>query len=86
MFNFREANVPIGSTIEFSIDRSIKATVADETHILLDGVKMSVSGATLEIFRQIGKEKKSAQGTLYWFYNGVSLAEHSRRGSSESAL
>ena len=82
MFNFSKANVPIGSTIEFSNDRSIKATVADETHILLDGVKMSVSGATLKIFRQTGKEKRSIQGTLYWLYNGVSLAEHSRRGTT----
>lgn len=79
MFNFSKANVPIGSTIEFLRDRTIKATVVDETHIDLNGVRMSVSGATLKLLNQGGKEKKSVQGTLYWLYGGVSLAELSIR-------
>ena len=79
MFNFSKANVPIGSTIEFLRDRTIKATVVDETHIVLNGVKMSVSGATLKLLKLGGKEKKSVQGTLYWLYDGVSLAELSSR-------
>ena len=82
MFNFSKANVPIGSTIEFLRDRTIKATVVDETHIVLNGVKMSVSGATLKLLKQDGKEKKSVQGTLYWLYSGVSLAELSSRTKS----
>ena len=82
MFNFSKANVPIGSTIEFSRDRAVKATVVDETHIVLDGVKMSVSGATLKLLKQGGKEKKSIQGTLYWLYGGVSLANLSSRTKS----
>ena len=79
MFNFSKANVPVGSIIEFSRDRSIKATVVDETQSVLNGVKMSVSGATLKLLKQDGKEKKSVQGTLYWLYSGVSLAELSSR-------
>lgn len=75
MFNFSRASVPIGSTIEFAGDRTIKAIVIDETHIVLNGKKMSVSGAALELLKQRGKEMKSVQGTLYWLYCGVSLAE-----------
>ena len=82
MFNFSKADVPIGSTIEFSRDRTIKATVVDETHILVNGVRMSVSGATLKLLKQGGKEKKSIQGTLYWLYGGVSLANLSSRTKS----
>ncbi len=82
MFNFSKADVPIGSTIEFSRDRTIKATVVDETHILVNGVRMSVSGATLKLLKQCGKEKKSVQGTLYWLYGGITLAELSSRTKS----
>lgn len=74
--------MPIGSTIEFLRDRTIKATVVDETHIVLNGVKMSVSGATLWLLNQDGKEKKSVQGTLYWLYGGVTLSELSNRTKS----
>ena len=82
MFNFSKANVPIGSTIEFLRDRTIKATVVDETHIVLNGVKMSVSGATLKLLKLGGKEKKSVQGTLSWLYGGVTLSELSNRTKS----
>lgn len=82
MFNFSQVKVPIGSTIEFSKDQSIKATVLDETHISLNGVKMSVSGATLKLLKQGGVQKRSVQGTLYWLYEGVSLAELSSRTKS----
>ncbi len=82
MFNFSKADVPIGSTIEFSRDRTIKATVVDETHILVNGVRMSVSGATLKLLKQCGKEKNSVQGTLYWLYGGITLAELSSRTKS----
>jgi len=82
MFNFSQVQVPIGSTIEFSKDQSIKAIVLDETHISLNGVKMSVSGATLKLLKQGGIQKKSVQGTLYWLYEGVSLAELSSRTRS----
>ena len=82
MFNFSQVQVPIGSTIEFSKDRSIKAIVLDDTHISLNGVKMSVSGATLKLLKQGGIQKRSVQGTLYWLYEGVSLAELSSRTKS----
>jgi hypothetical protein len=82
MFNFSQVKVPIGSTIEFSKDKSVKATVLDETHISLNNVKMSVSGATLKLLKQGGIQKKSVQGTLYWLYEGVSLAELSSRTKS----
>jgi hypothetical protein len=83
MFNFSQVKVPIGSTIEFSKDKSVKATVLDETHISLNNVKMSVSGATLKLLKQGGIQKKSVQGTLYWLYEGVSLAELSSRTKSQ---
>lgn len=82
MFNFSHVQVPIGSTIEFSKDQSIKAIVLDDTHISLNGVKMSVSGATLKLLKQGGIQKRSVQGTLYWLYEGVSLAELSSRTKS----
>lgn len=82
MFNFSQVKIPIGSTIEFSKDKSVKATVLDETHISLNNVKMSVSGATLKLLKQGGIQKKSVQGTLYWLYEGVSLAELSSRTKS----
>ena len=82
MFNFSQVKIPIGSTIEFSKDKSVKATVVDDTHISLNNVKMSVSGATLKLLKQGGIQKKSVQGTLYWLYEGVSLAELSSRTKS----
>ena len=74
--------MPIGSTIEFLRDRTIKATVVDETHILLNGTKMSVSGATLNLLKKSGNDKRSVQGTLYWLYGGVTLSELSNRTKS----
>lgn len=75
-FNFKLAQIPAGSEIQFLQDETIKAIVADDhKHIKWNGEVTSVSDAAWKIL----KYKYRPQGTRYWLFEGETLDARRRR-------
>ena len=74
-FKFTMADVPIGATLEWADDPSIKCTVVDQNNrVEYEGTRSTISGLAKEI-----KGSSSARGSLYWMYEGETLQERRER-------
>ena len=82
-FRMSQAEVPVGATLTFARDESVRATVVDDTTIDFEGKRTSLSNAALIAIRRLGYEWKAIQGALYWVYEGETLLE--RRDRLEQA-
>lgn len=80
-FNFKLAEIPLGSEIYFSRDESIKAKVVDNKNIELNEQLVSLSLAAQELLGH----KHSVQGPAYWMYEGETLDERRKRLELEGA-
>ena len=78
-FKMSQAQVPVGATLTFVRDANITATVIDDTNIDFEDERTSLSRAALTALRRLGYEWKSAQGALYWVYEGETLVERRER-------
>ena len=74
-FNFQMVEIPIGSDIVFSRDRSIRAKVVDNRNIELNGEITSLSASAQKILGY----KYGVAGTDYWEYQTETLDERRRR-------
>ncbi len=77
-FNFRMADIPIGTEITFIDDKNIKARVINQIGkktILFNGKETSPSAAA----QKIRGYSYQIQGTLYWMYEEETLDERRRR-------
>jgi hypothetical protein len=77
-FKFSSARVPVGATLQWADDPQITCRVEDDTHILYQGKRATISG--------VAKERKgwtSAQGSRYWLYEEVTLQERREQVESE---
>ena len=72
-FKFSTANVPIGATLNFVKDFNLTATVVEDTWVLFDGQRHSLTTAALEALKKCGYNWSSVQGPEYWLLNGESL-------------
>ena len=73
-FRFSHAQVPIGSELEFTRDRSIKCEVLDERLVRFRGKPTTLSGAAAQILHPTGwQSRNNLAGPLYWLYEGESL-------------
>ena len=70
-FRFSECNIPVGRTIEFIEDETIKATVVDDRHIEYKGETTSVSA----LAQKLKGFEHPVQGTLWFTYHGERLTE-----------
>lgn len=75
VFNFEMVHVPVGAELSFVRDESVKARVADNKTIELDGEITSLSASAQKL---LGYPNQVA-GTLYWTYEGETLDERRRR-------
>lgn len=75
IFNFKSAEIPIGSELNFSRGENITARVVDERKIEFNGKLTSLSTSAQEI---LGTSYPVA-GTDYWMYEGEILDERRRR-------
>ena len=54
----------------------IRATVSSGKNVIFEGRKHSLSSSALLVLnREFGKTWKAAQGTVYWIYQGKTIAE-----------
>lgn len=74
-FRFSMANVPIGSTLNFSKDENITAVVIDDKRIRFRDRDTSLSSAALEIIHELGYSWKQIAGPQWWLYEGATLSE-----------
>ena len=70
-FSFLACGIPIGSTICFTEDTSITATVKDDRHILYHKETTSLSA----LAQSLNGVDHPIQGTLYFTYNGKRLTD-----------
>lgn len=70
-FRFSACNIPVGSTIEFIEDASVKATVVDDRHIEYNGETTSVSA----LVQKLKRFDHPVQGTLWFTYKGEKLTD-----------
>lgn len=74
---FSMLGIPVGSEIIFSEDSNVKAYTADgdNTIILDDGTRTTLSGGVVIVKRRLGTATSSEayQGGNYWLYNGERL-------------
>ena len=75
MFKFHKKGIAIGETLVCLIDPTSRAIVVDDSHIEFAGSRRSLSSATLEVLKIQGKSRSSVQGTRFWSYNGVAVAD-----------
>lgn len=70
-FRFSECGIPIGSTIEFIEDETVKAVVVDDRRIKYNGEITSVSA----LAQRLKGLTHPVQGTLYFLYHGERLTD-----------
>ena len=77
-FKFSTARVPVGATLQWADNPQITCRVEDDTHILYQGKRATISGVAKEL-----KEWKAAQGSLYWLYEEVTLKKRLEQVEAE---
>ena len=85
MFKFHKKGISVGETLICSIDSSVNAIVVDDSHIEMAGNRKTLSGATIEVFKQQGITRSSVQGTKYWLYKGTRVSDLTDVDGSSSA-
>lgn len=76
-------DISVGAKLAFSRDESIQATVLPGNRVELGGEPMSLSAAALKVLRRMGYSTPTAQGAIYWTYDGELLEERRRRMEAE---
>jgi hypothetical protein len=72
-FRFSSAGIPIGATLNFVKDMNLISTVEEDSWVVFEGEKHSLTTAALEALKKCGYNWSSVQGPEYWLYNGESV-------------
>jgi len=72
-----------GDELYFSRDESIKAIVAQDNKVTLDGELLALAAAALKVLKRMGYQTTAANGALYWMFDGELLDERRRRLEAE---
>ena len=72
-FRFSSAGIPIGATLNFVKDLNLISIVEEDSWVVFEGVKHSLTTAALEALKKCGYNWSSVQGPEYWLYNGESV-------------
>lgn len=78
-FNFNSVDIPIGSELIFTRNKNIKARVAKNSNIELNGEVKSLSRAAQDLLGV----NYPVQGPIFWIYEDETLDERRRRMESE---
>lgn len=81
---FSEYQIPIGSTLLFTKDKSITATVNGERTLNFQNQTLSMSAAALQALRNLGYNWKSANGSAYWEFDGETVWDRWERIHTEN--
>jgi hypothetical protein len=74
-FSFDAVHIPVGATLQFTRDESLTATVEPHNKLKFEGQITSISDAAIKALKKKGKTYQTAQGPMYWLYNGKTLNE-----------
>lgn len=77
-FRFSECGIKVGEIVEYKFDRSIKATVYDDTHVLYNGRLMNLTSVARSVS---GRDSKN--GPRDFLYMGRTLAELRKERSAK---
>jgi len=78
--NFKMLDIPIGSTLTFSKDENIVATVVTNRTIEYSGEETSISSSAAHILTsQFGYKSRAVSGSDYWTFEGEKLWERRHR-------
>jgi len=78
-FNFESAKIPIGSELIFTRDQNIKAKVASNGNIEINGEVKSLSRAAQELLHV----NYPVQGPIFWIFEDETLDERRKRIEGE---
>ncbi|MBF2735626.1 MAG: GIY-YIG nuclease family protein [Betaproteobacteria bacterium AqS2] len=82
-FLFSMVGIKPGAELEFSRDRSLKATVVDDRTIEFEGRKTSLSAAARQIMKRTANVSYSLRGPDFWMYGGEILTGRRLRMEDE---
>jgi hypothetical protein len=71
--------IPVGAELALSRDENITARVVPGNRVEFEGEMMSLSAAALVALHRLGYTTPSAQGSVYWSYQGELLDEIRQR-------
>jgi len=78
--NFKMLDIPLGSTLTFSKDENIVATVVTNRTIEYSGEETSISSSAADILTsQFGYKSRAVSGSDYWTFEGEKLWERRHR-------
>ena len=80
---FTELDIPAGSTLLFTKDKSITCTVVTDGKVNFDGAVMSPSSAALISVKRLGYNWAAVSGSDYWEYDGETLTARRLRIEDE---
>ena len=83
-FNFDLVDIPVGSILLFSRDKTITAEVFSKKKILFEGAVTSLSSAALTIVQRLGKKWSRIHGPSFWLYDEETLSERRDRMEREA--
>jgi hypothetical protein len=72
-----------GDTLQFSRDESLKAIVTEDGKVDFEGETLSLAAAALKALHRMGYMTPTANGSVYWMFDGELLDERRRRLESE---
>lgn len=75
--------IPIGAELTFTRDSQQTATVLPGNRVEFQGKTMSLSAAALQALHSLGHTTPTAQGSVYWSYQGELLDEIRQRREAE---
>lgn len=84
-FNFEMVDIPVGSVLTYFDDDTVTATVHSRNKIVFEGEVMSLSAAALIMIYRSGFRWQTANGPIYWVYDGETLPERRARMEREAA-
>jgi hypothetical protein len=70
---FAQYQIPLGSTLTFTKDSTITATVDGDRSLSFQGASLTLSAAALAALKSLGYNWKSAHGAAYWEYEGETI-------------
>jgi T5orf172 domain len=81
--NLATIGINPGTVLICSRDENVTATVLDESQVMFDGERMSLSGAALKAVRALGYQWRAVSGSDVWMFEGETLDERRRRIEDE---
>jgi len=81
--NLATIGIAQGTVLTCSRDENMTATVLDDSQVMFDGERMSLSGAALKAVRALGYQWRAVSGSDVWMFEGETLDERRRRIEDE---